>query len=107
MPTIEFKRFKPSSDLAIHSETILLQLADFVPTGATIYAYIAKLKEKYQCYIQVISESDRFVQNALSVNPVHALDDVSEKLKNEILNWKLDHLNVNEASFWNFKEIKT
>ena len=106
MPTIEFKKFRPTLDLSIHAEAIMLQLADFVPTGAEIHAYVAKLKEKYQCYIQVVSQSQRFVQIASSVNPVHAIDDVSEKLKKEILGWKLDHLNVNEASFWNFKEVK-
>jgi hypothetical protein len=106
MPTIEFKKFKPSSDLAIHAEAILLQLADFVPTGAVIYAYVAKLKEKYRCFIQVSSQSDRFAQDFSSTDPIHAIDEVSEKLKQEILNWKVDHLKINQPSFWNFKEVK-
>ncbi len=106
MPTIQFKKFRPNSDLAKHAETMVLQLADEVPIGAVIRAYVARLKEEYQCCIEVIFQSQRFAQNARCQDPSQALSEVNKKLKNDLMKWKLEHLELSEPSFWNYKEIQ-
>jgi hypothetical protein len=104
---IEFKKFKPKRSLSVHVQAVILQLVDFVPAGATISAYISKLKKKYQCLIQVITPSSRFVENVLAEDPDLAIDMVSERMKVEMQNWRLEQMAMDEPSFWDFKEVKT
>jgi hypothetical protein len=106
LPKFQCLSFKPTEGFAKHAQSLLLSLIDFAPAGASISAYISKVKSRYQCLIQVRTPATRFVQNTLSDSPARAFDAVNEKIKSEMREWQLNHLRMEEPSFWNFKELK-
>jgi ribosome-associated translation inhibitor RaiA len=107
IPKFEFKRFKPSRALITKAEAVLLHLIDFVPPDASVFVCLSKkLKNQYNCLIHVKAPDAQFVQNISANDPTRAIDHVTQKIKDEILSWKLENLVMVEPSFWNFKEVK-
>lgn len=106
IPKFEFKRFKPSQALIRKAEAVLLHLMDFIPPDSAVRVCVSKKLKKYYCLIHIKANDTQFVQDTSAQNPLSAIDRVTQKIKDEILSWKVDNLVMVEPSFWNFKEVK-
>ncbi len=106
-PKFEFKRFKPSQALLRKAEAVLLHLIDFIPSDAAVFVCLSKkLKNKYNCLIHIKAHDTQFVQDISAEDPTSAIDSVTQRIKDEILRWKVENLIIEGPSFWNFKEVK-
>lgn len=102
----QFTQFKPSRELARSTEGLMFQLADVVPPETSVSTKVSRVKKRYLCLVQVKTPHAQFMENATCANPVTGIGKVGDKIKKDILGWQVDHLTVNEPSFWNFKELK-
>src|SRR5438309_461721 len=101
----EFKRFKPSIDLALYANTMLMQVLDYLRSGTIEEARMVREKGKYRCVLSVKLPDQALEEDAVSADPKTAVALLGERVKEKMMEWNVEHFTVNAPSFWDFKEV--
>jgi hypothetical protein len=100
-----FEHFKPSAELAVHANALLMSMIDYIPAGEISEAVVKKSHGTYLCELAVQGKERSFVQDNSSHDPKAAVDRAGEGLIKQMRNWQLEHFAVDELNLEGFKEL--
>ncbi len=106
MNNFQFENFKPTPELALYANTVLIRLMDYIPDGAVSTAVLKKEKHKFSCLLEVQGRRVTFFEDQSSADPKTAIDSTSEKMREQMLEWQSERIQLTEPTFWNFKEVR-
>lgn len=101
----QFRKFNPTEDLILYSNTMLSQVMDMAPADSTCMATMVKVGNNYLSSINIASSSGHFKAEAKSQDPQVCIDILDERIKLRIKEWQNNRHNKDNDNNWFFPNL--
>lgn len=86
--SLEYIGFEPSDSLTGFASEKLYRVVGESPSDSITRGFIRKTKNGFEGCLQVRSIVGTFVANVIGEDPLKVIDDLSQKVRHELLKWK-------------------
>ena len=81
----QFRKFKPTQEITLYANTMLYQALNHLRDVDELVATMTKVRDRYFCFLEIQSKWGHFYSDAAETDPQHAIDQLDQKLRTEIL----------------------
>ena len=103
MNRFHFRGFTPAPELEVFAARALGQLLDRAPGDSSALGSVEYLLEGYLARLDVYSKQGPFLADAMAASPQEALDQVFEKIQDQLTQWRNHRANGTEHTVpWDY-----